>query len=462
MTRVGIVGGGPGGLMTADLIRQTCGDECRVTLFEAAANVGGKLSTRVFGAAPVPYEAGTAECYDYSGVGDDGMRALIDGLGLETRAMSGQAVVFGDSILRDDADVARHLGGTTLDAIREFRERCKRLLPREHWLPGLRRTDRSHAWVGRTWQDLLNTVADPRARAYLAVTTHSDLATEPHLTSALHGLRAFVKCVPGTIGIRSVDGGISGLGRKLRERIDGTRVLCGTRVSRIEQTLRGWRLRSVHDGRSREEDFDALVIALPVGHLGSVAYAGPTLRRAIQAHIARFDRPGHYLRVSMLFQTPFWRDCLSGSWFMVDTFGGACAYDEGTRYDVGRHGVLGFLIAGSDAVSLMSLDVGSLVRRVLDALPGALSREATKQFREARIHRWPAGVCRLPGGVPRLDPLHSHQPDASRLPGLFLVGDYLVDSTLNGTLRSARSATSLLLSFLSSPRSRTRRATTAA
>lgn len=131
---------------------------------------------------------------------------------------------------------------------------------------------------------------------------------------------------------------------------------------------------------------------------------------------------------------------------MVDEFGGACVYDESARFDALGHGVLGFLLAGNDALALMNADERTLVQRVIESLPAALRRLAHEQFMEERVHRWCGGVSGQPGGLPVRDPHLTHQLDAARLPGLLMVGDYLFDSTLNGVYRSADLATTLLAS----------------
>src|SRR5262249_48441125 len=108
--RVAIIGGGPGGLVTADRLARAVGSRCAVTLFEATGRLGGKVVTRTFDSAPVSYEAGAAELYDYSHLGPDPLRELVSELGLTTRPMSGDAVVLGDRILKTDDDVRRELG----------------------------------------------------------------------------------------------------------------------------------------------------------------------------------------------------------------------------------------------------------------------------------------------------------------------------------------------------------------
>ena len=71
MTRIAIIGGGPGGLFASLLLEDYCGDLCEATLFEAGPRVGGKVFTQQFETAPVLYEAGVAELYDYSHIGPD-------------------------------------------------------------------------------------------------------------------------------------------------------------------------------------------------------------------------------------------------------------------------------------------------------------------------------------------------------------------------------------------------------
>src|SRR6201993_5423146 len=71
MLDLAIVGGGPGGLMSAWYLKRKLGELCRITIFEATDRLRGKILTRKFDSAPATYEAGVAEIYDYSMTGPD-------------------------------------------------------------------------------------------------------------------------------------------------------------------------------------------------------------------------------------------------------------------------------------------------------------------------------------------------------------------------------------------------------
>ena len=86
MTDVAIVGGGPGGLMTARLLERTFGSSCRLTMLEASNRLGGKIQTRRFDAAPVLYEAGVAECYAYEAMRPRSASRADHGSWAESRA----------------------------------------------------------------------------------------------------------------------------------------------------------------------------------------------------------------------------------------------------------------------------------------------------------------------------------------------------------------------------------------
>src|SRR5690349_4285575 len=110
MAKVAIIGGGPGSLMTAYQLEKKVGSSCQITLFEATERIGGKIVTAQFNAAPVIYEAGVAEIYDYSAISSDSLRQLIDKLGLETIPMDGQGVVLDGKILRNKQAIRKFFG----------------------------------------------------------------------------------------------------------------------------------------------------------------------------------------------------------------------------------------------------------------------------------------------------------------------------------------------------------------
>ena len=82
MRRISIIGGGPGGLMTASLLPQQGLQDYQVTLFESSPRLGGKLAIRHFNKTRVLYESGAAQCYDYRLVGEDMFYNPVDELGL--------------------------------------------------------------------------------------------------------------------------------------------------------------------------------------------------------------------------------------------------------------------------------------------------------------------------------------------------------------------------------------------
>ena len=121
MLDLAIVGGGPGGLMSAWYLKKKLGELCRVTIFEASDRVGGKILTRKFDSAPAMYEAGVAEIYDYSMTGPDPLRELIQHFGLQTIPMDAEQVQLDGELLND---VPGHA-----PQIRREDRRCDRSVP---------------------------------------------------------------------------------------------------------------------------------------------------------------------------------------------------------------------------------------------------------------------------------------------------------------------------------------------
>ena len=450
MIKVAILGGGPGGLFTAYLLEQKFPDSCETTLFEGSGRTGGKIVTRQFDTVPVIYEAGAAEFYNYAHVGPDPLLELVEKLGLKTVPMSSRTVVLGGKILRNESDIRHLCGRPTLDAIREFRKRCAAAMPPADWYEGTCHFDNAHPWAHRTCEEILDTVADPVARKYLQVAVHSDLATEPHLTNGLNGLKNFLMDIPGYLGLYSVQGGNQRVPDLLRQQLTVTRIETDSPVTRVEKnadaTYRVSFRRAGNTGMVHA-DFDTVFAALPLNCLAAIEWGGEGLRKAMARFVAHYDRPGHYVRVTVLFRKPFWREQIPDCWFMLDAFGGCCVYDESARQDAGAYGILSWLIAGTDAARLSNFDDCAMTRMILDSLPEPLRSEGISLFLEGRVDRWIASISAQPGGLPVRDARSAHLPEPKDHPGLFVVGDYLLDSTINGTLDSADFATDFFQSW---------------
>src|SRR3979411_3561286 len=147
MLDLAIVGGGPGGLMSAWYLKKKLGDLCRVTIYEASDRVGGKVVTRQFDTAPAIYEAGVAEIYDYSMTGPDLLRELIQHFGLQIIPMDAEQVQFDGELLNDVPGMRRKYGAKTADAIEAFRKRCAdRVSPIEYY-EGVGAHDHQHHWA---------------------------------------------------------------------------------------------------------------------------------------------------------------------------------------------------------------------------------------------------------------------------------------------------------------------------
>ena len=430
--------------MTARLLEQKCGADCETTVFEASHRIGGKLHTRKFSKADAAYESGVAECYGYVS-GDDPLRSLVDDLGLETIATAGSTVVMNGRIIRDDDDLARVGGPATRAAVESFRAISAQALSIDEWRGRLPAEGAADPAAAMTGTDLLELVDDEFARRYLSLLAHSDVAAEPHQTSARYALRKMVMGLPGYGSVYTLRGGMEELPRRLAQHLTRTRIELNARIVRIGRHADGGYSLTVRRGRELAvEQADVVVLAVPHGALYAIECEDDDLRRNFAAHIAAYDRPGHYLRVSLLFERAFWPTEIAGAWFMLDAFGGCCVYDETARHQHESCGVLGWLIAGADALMLCNADDETLAELAVGSLPGALAETARRNLCECRVHRWAGAVSARPG---RSAPAGSEELpllDRSGRGGLCVVGDYLFDATLNGVLRSATEVAQLI------------------
>src|SRR5258708_3863771 len=445
MLALGIVGGGPGGLMSAWYLKRKLGELCRVTIFEASDRLGGKILTRKFDSAPAMYEAGVAEIYDYSMTGPDPLRELIQHFGLQTIPMDAEQVQLDGELLNDVPGMRRKYGAKTADAIEAFRKRCTEMVSPIEYYEGVGAHDNEHPWAYITAEELLDKeVDDAIAKRFFKVMARSDLATEPHNTNGLNALKNFVMDVEGYIGLYSIQNGNEQLTDCWHSEVDAD-IKLNHRVLKVGKTDSGRYQVTMCNGKGPETRyFDLVLMCLPHSWLATMRGDGEALRKSMVRHVAYFDRPAHYLRVSILFDTPFWGEKIPGAWFMSEAFGGCCVYNEGARHDVGKHGVLNWLIAGSDALAFANFSDDELVEAALKSLPKSLG-DARAHFMEGKTHRWLSSVNAIPGGLPARDVMTNHRPEPKDHPGLVVVGDYLFDSTLNGLLDSSDAATDIIL-----------------
>ena len=434
---VAVIGGGPGGLMAAYRLEKHGNLPCRITLFECSHRLGGKMLTRRFDSAPgLCYEAGAAEFYDYSQLGPDPLRELIAELGLSTSAMPSGGALFRNHVIRHLDDVRRQFGEATAQALAGFTQQARSLISPGDYYESDWRKDNEDPLARQRFDELLRTVSDEAARAYIQTMTHSDVACEPHQTSASYGLQNYLMDEPDYLRLYSIDGGNERLTQELARRISA-RVLLEQPVVRVERGPGNtYRVTSRHRGQPHSADFDFVVVALPNDALPTIEWRGEKLAEAMAQHHQFYDHPAHYLRVTALFDRPFWREHIGGSFFMSEAFGGCCLYDESARFDANGQGVLGWLIAGEAALRLGNLDEATLIEQVIQSLPANLPLGSARLL-EARVQRWAGSVNGLPAGFPAREPDSRHQPEPLHHPGLFVVGDYLFDSTVNGVLDSA-------------------------
>jgi monoamine oxidase len=433
---IGIVGGGPGGLMTAYALQKQADRPLNMTLFEASNRIGGKILTRRFHNSSIRYEAGAAEFYDYSQFDEDPLKELVTELGLSVSPMAGSAVISNNQVLANLDSIRSHLGTRAYESLLRFDKRARdQITPQEFYKADY--PDGSPLKPDSLrFDSLLAEIDEPATRRYVETLIHSDLATEPNQTSISYGLQNYLMNDGKYMQLYSIEGGNELLPQALASRIDAEFLLNHT-VSYIAKSTTGtWVIQSCHQGVIQQGEFDFVVVALPHNQVMSVNYGGEKLAAAIRQHHEYYHYPAHYLRVTILFDQPFWRGALTDSFWMIDHFGGCCLYDESSREPESQRGVLGWLLAGSAAAEMSELDDAQLIQQALDSLPDFLP-EGRKHFVEGHVHRWLGAVNAMPGGLVQLPYDQRHQPEPEEHPGLFMVGDYLFDSTLNGVLDSA-------------------------
>lgn len=450
MPRVAVIGGGPGGLFATYLINERY-PSVEVVLFEATDRLGGKVRTLTFEDG-TPYEHGVAELYEYKGPGPrDPLRALIeDDLGLETVNMQGGGLVMKDQVLRDVKEMDQKFSPEARKEVERFHRKVSELLPLEKWSHTWQ-PDNDHPWAGRKFRDCIGEeCSEPDARHYVETAVASDLATESHTCNGLNGIKNVLLDNDRYMQLYHVKGGIEKVTRALTDAID-CEVALEHVVREVSREGEQYRVRYQYEGEEEAEDFDAVVVCMPNHWLNALRWGDEKLSKAIHAILEHYDLPAHYLRVSVLFDENWWQHFgLPGDFWMMDAFNGCCVYNESHRWRREGGHVLSWLLCGQDALLQCSADQSDddIVQCVLDALPPFMREDAHKHAVEGRVSKYVGSVNAQPGGWPAEELRGEHHPEPEGHPGLFLTGDYFLDSTLNAALVSASTAVELLGEFL--------------
>lgn len=451
--RIGIVGGGPGGLMAAYFLQKYADDPISITLFEAADRIGGKVQTQKFTTADVTYELGAAELYDYSRNGCDSLRELVEELGLPTQPMEGCGVVIDGKWIGNLDDFRDAFGGVELKNFLNFHRYAQDQITPYEFYAADHPEGLPKQLVNSSFVPFLDRFASPVVRRYVQTLIHSDLATEPRLTSTTYGLQNYLMNDSKYMSLYCIEGGNERLVHELTRRVD-VDVRLSSQVATVFKTESGsLAIESLRGDQRDLDEFDYVIVALPHNHLKSVNYSGSGLANAVQKHFDYYNHPAHYLRMTLLFERPFWRHWMKESYCMLDHFDGCCLYDESLRQPGMSFGILGWLIGGDAAERMSHMSDEELIAAALDSLPIELSY-GKQLLKEGVVKRWIKAVSSLPGGN-NVPPLHvRHCPEPIEHPQLLFVGDYLFDSTLNGVLDSAEYVAGWIAGNLKQPTSR--------
>ena len=109
--------------------------------------------------------------------------------------------------------------------------------------------------------------------------------------------------VDGYIGLYSIQNGNEQLISCLQSEVDAD-IQLNHRVLKVGKTEPGRYQLDMMNGKGPEtRDFDLVVMCLPHSWLATMRWDGEQLRKSMVKHVAYFDRPAHYLRVSILFDS---------------------------------------------------------------------------------------------------------------------------------------------------------------
>ena len=97
-------------------------------------------------------------------------------------------------------------------------------------------------------------------------------------------------------------------------------------------------------------------------------------------------------------------------------------------------------------MTLGNASENEILTALLHSLPSSI-RPSKNQVIEFKVHRWMGAVNAWPMGSPIHEPDSRHMPDELGHPNIYVVGDYLFDSTVNGVMDSADTVAQLILNL---------------
>jgi monoamine oxidase len=436
--RIAIIGGGFSGLIAAHLLEKCLGTDTDTVVFERGERLGGRIITRELGNAGVYYDSGAAEFYDIPGGLNP--RTVIGSLGLPTREMIATPFFFfeGD-VFRKEEDFLDGLGVEGVESLRNFWELGMSLRSPSQYVLAGHPPDNQHPWLNQSFSDTLDIIEDEKARRFTQIQVHSDVATEPHLTTGIFGFDNLLIDHPDYVrSMFTIVGGNERLIEALARGLS-SRVLLSSEVQEVRSQRDGtFEIVFAQGGTTRRFEADFVLATPPPTQLINISWSPGTLATSIKKHIEHHYYPTDYLRATILFRERTWAETFPESYFVTEGLGGVTVYDKTVPYNSGEAPILSLLIAGSHATELSKEPDDQVLQSAMRALPKELGVDE-RSIIASEIDRWQndQGVSRMPGGVPLLS-LHDRHLPAREHPQLFILGDFLYDTTINGALDGAK------------------------
>ncbi|HEX2356713.1 MAG TPA: protoporphyrinogen oxidase [Micromonosporaceae bacterium] len=277
--RIAVVGGGIAGLAAALRLRDQAPEGARITVYEQSAAVGGKLRTGALAGSTVELGAEAFLVGDGTGVGESPAVALARRVGLADALVHPEPV---GAAIAVDGTLRAIPGGTLLGvpgnldlvaplarpAAERDRDGGRPVLgPDEDVAVGeLVRRRLGDEVVDRLVDPILGGVYAGRADRLSLVATAPGLAAacraEHTLTGAVRAALAAAPRPPGTPVFATVAGGVSRLVEAVVAAA-GAQVRLGLPVRELASRGAGWRLAVGSRRDPREEEADAVVLAVP-------------------------------------------------------------------------------------------------------------------------------------------------------------------------------------------------------